>query len=297
MGKRSLIRWIVARAIRRRRSVGEYSQTELTDLEHLGQESKGGEEKGWVISALRVLADNVLTSPQYSGGQLEGLITTLSEVLLEGTVRGTPENFRSSIELLRRVVRTNYQRAAITPDFVDADLAHAIRTLSLLARQALGFPQQGITATCLAILSDHATATNPANSAISQALREIGTEAIARDQLALALEALTPLDIVVFASDDAPFDDELLYDFLGLLSALWKHGVSGEEKAGEYLADLVAKPGLDMDDLLWRTVYHHRRTNRFAVADRVIEMYRQWSLQRPDFNAVPASAGSVEPSG
>ena len=289
MGKKRIINELVDKAEKGSNGQVEYGEAELDNLILLGKESRGGEEKGWCIAGLDRLAQKALASKAYGGCQLESLVNALCAILLEGTMPSTPENFRSGTALLRRIVHAYYLGKS-HPDFADADLGHAIRALSLLGQEALHLQQQGTAPVCLGVLG---TCLDEANPAISQALREIGMQAIEQNQIAVAMESLGKLDEMLFSGDHLPAEREILYDLIGLLAKFWEHGESGKVVARRDIAELQDDPDVQMAALIDETILHHRSTGRFVAADQIKDMYAEWGQEQiaqpdPDESVLPA---------
>ena len=287
--KKRVINLSKKRLLKNHRAEVRFAEKELSDLRLLGQESRGSEERDWVIDALQMLAEYTLRSDAYDGTQLETLINTLLVILLEGNSRSTPENFRNAVHLLRTVI-SRYKRDDILSQ---ADLSHTIIALKDLAKEAISFPVAGVTKECLDSIEDICSIRSPSvdlilddnigtpNPRSSQAIREIGVVALMSGNNAIAMQALTQLQ---YMSEDAltllqnpkvSFRDalyEVIFDYIGLLAYFWMNSESGAEVATACLLDFSNTPGINLEDLLKRSIDHHKQVNRYETADYVREM-------------------------
>jgi hypothetical protein len=291
-GKQNMSKGLTRKLLKKHNPKARFTKSELSDLHLLGQESKGSEEKDWIIEALQKLTQHTVDSPHYDGTQLEALINVLRSILLDGNSPSTPENYHNAVHLLHTIVWKYIRISEDQPELVQADLGHAIITLKDFGKVAIGFPVAGVTKECLDILEDICGIPNSGideiqdddigmpNPRASQAIREIGVVALREESNAVAMQALTQLQ---YMSEDAlellsrNFDNrhalnEVLYDYIGLLAYFWVDGESGAEIATESLRELNDSPDIDLPEFLKDAVEHHKETNRYEIADFVRDM-------------------------
>lgn len=270
---RSLARYAL-RQVRRRK--GSFNNGLLGDLIILGQESTPGEEKSEVIQALERIVDGIIQLPDYEGNQLSELIHALADVVLEGAQPASIENLIQAMELLRKIKQAYYHRRH-EPAMCDVDLDAAYRLLSRLGCEAVRFPVDGAAMVCVDVIQNSELIANPS---ASQSMREIGIAAIEHNKILVATYALGYLDAVIFNSEALPEQREIVHDYLGLLAFFWGHGLSGRKSASLYLVSLGQVAGVSLTNLIHQAIQHHRAVNRFAIADKIAEMWREMKKEK-----------------
>ncbi len=262
----------LARGLRKKQS-RNIGINDLESLALLGTESRGGEEKDWVLKALQEVVQDVVRSPHYDGARFEYLVNLLIEIVIDGRFQSTFENYQQAIGILREIVHA-FTLVSQKPE-CDADLVSAIRALSILGQHAMNFPAAGISVGTLDILEDICSQLNPR---ASQAIREIGAHGLEKKNSTIAMKAVT---LLLFMAHDVLHQpeidltsnsaiNEVVFDYLGLLANFWVNGDSSQEVAGECYRELASIQGLSLKVAFETALEHHRTMNRFELADNLL---------------------------
>ncbi len=261
----AIIRKLRKRAAKGIARDGRPIEEELKGLIQLGRHSDLGRNKDLVLQALAELASATQTCKRYDGQQLEVLIKGLQDVLILGPLHlGSLENFHTTADLLAEIV-IPAARARHSED-----LKLAVQAISVLARTCLNFsnsflPMKYLEALELLHAGEHTAATW-----MSQALFEIGSEAIANEQTLVAMAALSKLDGL--AQRRPRLAGELAHDYLSLAAHFWKHGETGQRYAMRMLEGIAPAFTLDLPEALQAAQAHCAQTAKFATSDYLLEM-------------------------
>ena len=234
-------------------------------LVQLGRHSHSGRNKEIVLQTLAELAALVQKGKAYDGRQLETLIKGLEEVLILGPLNlGSLENFRSAAGLLSDIV-IPASRARHSED-----LKMAVQAISVLARTSMCFetsllPMKYLEALEFLYLGDHAAVT-----LMSQALFEIGSEAIEREQPLVAMAALSKLDGL--AQRQPRIEGELAHDYLSLIAHFWNHGETAQRYAAKILSSVQAGFTVELPEAIHAAQAQCAHTAKFKTADYLITM-------------------------
>lgn len=207
-------------------SLGRPVERALRTLMHLGIQSRAGQDKGLVIDALAELTRATQASDKYDGSQLEDVISGLEDLFTAGDHGGSAGNFMAAASLLLELIMDSSDRTH------SDDLKGAVRAVSVLGRLSLGHEQYHIQLKFLDALGWAGEATDPTWA--SQALLELGSDALAANSMLIAMTALDKLDTVV--GKHSPVSGDLAEDFIGLLAHFWVRHETGKVYAREYLA-------------------------------------------------------------
>ncbi len=287
--KRDIIDRLVQKTIRKVKTSGRLDNSILDALELLGMESDTGYERGLIISAMNRLSNAMVQRLDYSGSRLERLLEVLRNVLFGSDVLSSPDNFRSAVEVLRPIISTYYSKSKDNIWFSDADIDYSYLLLSEMGCQAIDFRVEGITSACI----DGLEGANIPNSSASNGLWQIGAAAIEKNRIGQAREALHFLDAIVNSETDLCEHDEIVYDYLALLSAFWGHSAAGRREVLPQLNDLyerdrpvenpiISEEEMPRERLLARLVreaiQHHTKVGRFTIADSIDDMWSNYII-------------------
>ena len=263
--REGIIRKLRQRAASGLATKGRLLEEELMHLVQLGRHSHSGRNKELVLQTLAELAALVQNGKAYDGRQLETLIKGLEEVLILGPLNlGSLENFRSAAGLLSDIV-IPASRARHSED-----LKMAVQAISVLARTSMCFetsllPMKYLEALEFLYLGDHAAVT-----LMSQALFEIGSEAIEREQPLVAMAALSKLDGL--AQRQPRIEGELAHDYLSLIAHFWNHGETALRYAAKILSSVQAGFTVELPEAIHAAQAHCAQTAKFKTADYLITM-------------------------
>ncbi len=261
----AVIRKLRKRAAKGLARWGRPIEEELMSLIQLGRHSHPGRNKELVLQALAELASAVQSCKRYDGRQLEVLIKGLEDVLILGHLHvGSIENFRTAADLLSEIV-IPAARARHSED-----LKLAVQAISVLARTALIFemshlPMKFLEALELLYIGDHA-----AGTWMSQALFEIGSQAVEEDQPLVAMAALSKLDGL--AQRQARIEGELAHDYLSLVAHVWKHGETARRYVTRMLKETSHGFTLALPEALQAAQAHCEQTAKFVTSDHLLEL-------------------------
>lgn len=263
--REGIIRKLRRRAASGLATKGRLLEEELMHLVQLGRHSHSGRNKELVLQTLAELAAVVQNGKAYDGRQLETLIKGLEDVLILGPLNlGSLENFRSAAGLLSDIV-IPASRARHSED-----LKMAVQAISVLARTSMCFqtsllPMKYLEALEFLYLGDHAAVT-----LMSQALFEIGSEAIEREQPLVAMAALSKLDGL--AQRQTRIEGELAHDYLSLIAHFWTHGETPQRYAAKILSSVQAGFTVELPEAIHAAQAHCAQTAKFKTADYLIAM-------------------------
>ncbi|ACY15840.1 hypothetical protein [Haliangium ochraceum] len=215
---------------------GRPLEAQLGVLVELGVQSHGGEDKNLVIAALDRLVADTQARAAYDGAQLEELVKGLEDILVSGPHTPSPANFKTGAELLERMVWESRDR----PE--SDDLKRAIQLAGILGRAALRYEQPHDQIKFLEILAFAGEGDDLGYATwVSQAVLEIGSEAIGKNRILVAMTALDKLESLVFAH--SPVRGELAHDFVGLVAHFHDQGGTCRDYGDQYLdASVFADP-------------------------------------------------------
>lgn len=266
LSREAVVSRITKRIIARLQSEKILDEDDISDLVFIGTASQPGDQKNISLKAISVITKTVLSLPNYEGCQMEGIINAIRSIVIEGKDIGTPENFYMAFDILRQIIDKYYKTIKIHPTLSDSDLAQTYKLLSEMGQVALGFPVDGVSFTSISTIGSYDTL----NPAASQRLSEIGAAATKKDRMGVAMNALHKLEFAINNSEK-PVEDEILYDYVGMLGAFWCHGESAQKQVKQNLDDL--KERANLRKLVSDSIHHHSRVSRFTVADHIRAMW------------------------
>jgi hypothetical protein len=256
------LRRAAARGIRAR---GRPVETELRTLVELGIQSQAGEDKGMVIKALARLVVETQSRAGYDGAQLEDVITGIEDVFVSGAHFGSPDNFLAAADLLLGLVLESRDR----PD--SDDLKAAVQAVSLLGRASLRHEQSHIQIKFIEALAFAGDGDDIGYATwASQALFEIGSQAIESDLSLVTMTALSKMEMLVL--QHRPVQGELAWDFIGLLAHCWARRETGRDYSRQFLdqaADLFEDP---LPEVIRKAREACMQTARFRTSDHLARM-------------------------
>ncbi|WP_428267796.1 hypothetical protein [Haliangium sp.] len=234
--RKSVVRRLRRAAARGIESRGRPVEEELMALVELGVQSRPGEDKTLVIDALDALVGETQARPGYDGAQLEELVKGLEDVLVGGAHTGSPGNFKAGADLLERLVWEASGRSD------SDDLKMSVQLAGILGRAALRYEQPHDQIKFLEILAFAGEGEDTGYSTwASQALFEIGSEAIESGRILVAMTALSKLESLVFTY--SPVSGELANDYIGLVAHFHARGPTGRDYSREFVdPELFAAP-------------------------------------------------------
>jgi hypothetical protein len=207
---------------------GRPLEEDLCTLVELGVQSRGGEDKNLVIAALDELVTSTQALDGYDGAQLEELIKGLEDVLVAGPYKASAANFKAGAELLERLVWES--RDADDSD----DLKMAVQLAAILAREAMRYEQPHDQIKFVEVLAFAGEGRNIGYAQwASQALLEVGSQAIESGRMLVAMTALSKLENLVLANP--PVEGELAFDFVGLIAHFHAQELTGRDYGKPYL--------------------------------------------------------------
>jgi hypothetical protein len=208
----------------------------LSTLIELGVQSRGGEDKNLVIEALQELVTDTQAREGYDGAQLEELIKGLEDVLVAGPYKASAVNFKAGAELLERLVWES--RDADDSD----DLKMAVQLAGILCREAMRYEQPHDQIKFVEILAFAGEGRDIGYATwASQALLDLGSQAIESGRTLVAMTALSKLESLVLTY--SPIKDELAFDFIGLIAHFHAQRETGRDYGKQFLdAALFAEP-------------------------------------------------------
>lgn len=215
---------------------GRPLEEDLCTLVELGMQSRGGEDKNLVIAALDELVTSTQALDSYDGAQLEELIKGLEDVLVGGPYKASAANFKAGAELLERLVWES--RDADDSD----DLKMAVQLAAILGRDAMRYEQPHDQIKFVEILAFAGEGRDIGYACwASQALLEVGSQAIESGRTLVAMTALSKLENLVLAH--SPVEGELAFDFVGLIAHFHAQELTGRDYGKPYLdASLFRDP-------------------------------------------------------
>jgi hypothetical protein len=215
---------------------GRPLEEDLRTLIELGVQSRGGEDKNLVLEALQALVTDTQACEGYDGAQLEELIKGLEDVLVAGPYKASAANFKAGAELLERLVWES--RDADDSD----DLKMAVQLAGILCREAMRYEQPHDQIKFVEILAFAGEGRHIGYATwASQALLDLGSQAIESGRTLVAMTALSKLESLVLAH--SPVQGELACDFIGLLAHFYAQRETGRDYGKQFLdAALFAEP-------------------------------------------------------
>jgi hypothetical protein len=267
----AVVRQLEREVGRRIAAQGRLVEESLHDLIELGKQSEMGREKQLVLEALLDLADAVCSHPGYEGDRLEELVLGLVDILPPTTRRGSLPNFAAATQVLRTIV-TSFDPGR-RESMKQVDLIHAIRALSTLGRASLALGTDSAPLSIVQTLGS--IRAERADTLVSQALFEIGVEAIRSGSVLVAMACLS--DLITLVESRSPASGELAADTLGLLAHFWSDGETGHEYARVRLDRIRDDLEEEVPAALAAAAEHCARTTQFRTADLLRTMQRDLS--------------------
>lgn len=215
---------------------GRPHEEHLNTLVGLGVQSRGGEDKNLVIAALHRLVTETQALESYDGAQLEELIKGLEDVLSSGPYKASSANYKAGAELLEHLVWESRERKE------SDDFKMALQLAGILGREALRYEQPHDQIKFLEILAFAGEGSHIGYAAwASQALLDLGSQAIESGRTLVAMTALSKLESLVLAH--SPVRGELAFDFVGLIAHFYAQRETGRDYGKQFLdASLFAEP-------------------------------------------------------
>jgi hypothetical protein len=265
--KQNIIQHLKEKVINCVRTRGSLSEEDLNAITFLGMESQAGDEKFWSIQALGEITLAITQRADDHRRQIELPLESLRKVLFSGKQKGSPENFNFTVDVLKPVIQAYYRKGESTSSFPHPDLNLVYQFLTQVALEAVNFPSEEVVLACIAAMKAPSTKKIPT----SRWLREVGTTAVLRDKIASALEVLHTLEAAL-ENVDEPIS-EILFDYIGLLSAFWQHGESAQKMVKGLLDTLKNKPAVQVRKLIGQSIQHYSHAAEFSTADRIRSMW------------------------
>ncbi|MCG8419659.1 MAG: hypothetical protein MJE77_17135 [Proteobacteria bacterium] len=220
---------------------GRPAEPVLRSLIELGVQSPAGRDKSLVLGALIRLTSATQERDSYDGAQLESVIDGLEEIFTASPHYGSAENFVDSADLLLDLLLASQNRPH------SDDLKKAIQVASLLGRASLRHEQSHIQVKFLDALAFAGDGDNIGYTTwASQAIFEIGSEALEHNSTLVAMSALSRMETLVMRH--GPVRGGLALDFVGLLAHFWARKQTGRDyarhfldHAGEFFEDPLAE--------------------------------------------------------
>jgi hypothetical protein len=264
----AVVKLLEREALREVEGRGRVGEDTLHDLVEYGRQCEPGRGRDWVLETLRAVAARVIADDRYTGDRLEDLISGVVEIVTSGSAPANARHLATAATVLRDTMRALDRARDET--FKQADTLHAIHAVSRLGPSALGVESEASALRLVQALGLTGTRHPTTSVAASQALYELGIEAIARDEVLIAISALGHLTTLVEAQ--APAEGEIVADTLGLLAHFHTDGATGRDFASERLARLAPSLRAELLPALDATVQHCAHRTLFRTADRVRRM-------------------------
>jgi hypothetical protein len=265
--KQNIIQHLKEKIVSDVRTRGSLREEDLNAITFLGMESQAGDEKFWSIQALGEIALAIAQRADDHGRQIELPLESIRKVLFSGKQKGSPENFNSAVDVLKPVIHAYYRKGESTSSFPHPDLNQVYQFLTQVALEAVNFQSEEVVLACIAVMKSSSTKKMPT----SRWLREVGTTAVLRDKIASALEVLHTLETALENGDEPASD--ILFDYIGLLSAFWQHGESAQKMVKGLLDTLKNKPTVQIRKLIGQSIQYHSHAAQFSTADRIRSMW------------------------
>lgn len=242
---------------------GRPLEAELGAMVELGVQSRGGEDKTLIIEALDMLVADTQARPGYDGAQLEELIKGLEDVLVSGPYLASPNNFKAGADLLERLVWESRECAE------SDDLKMAVQLAGILGRAALRYEQPHIQIKYIEILAFAGEGDDIGYATwSSQALLELGSQAIENRRTLVAMTALSKLESLVLAH--SPVHGELAFDYIGLLAHFHARQETGRDYCKRFLdPELFAEP---LPEVIRQARAACIEGSRFRTGDYLVRM-------------------------
>lgn len=244
----------------------------LNDLIELGQHSRGGQDKEYVLKALRLLVDKTTASGKYSGDSLEGVALGLVKVIATDPYVGSSENYEQASEILLEIVKANpgNDGGAHTPD-----VHHCAEVLGALGKSSLRELEKHLSGDRVAIGFVQALGRTARKQAVyvnlvSESLREIGIEAVDKDKMLVAMRVFNELTALLAQDNHA--HPELEHDTISLMAHFWECGTTTQEFVRMRLDKLLSDLNGTVPQIMHAAHSHAARTGHFVTADRITEM-------------------------
>ncbi len=231
----------------------------IAALVELGQQSNPGEDKGLVIDALAHLVAETQDREGYDGSQLEHVLSGIEEVFLAGAHNPSSDNFRAGAELLLRLVLDSSDRP------LRDDLKGAVQLASILGRASLRYEQPHIQLKFIEALAGAGGGAVGHATVASQALFEVGSQAIEEGRALVAMAALSKLELLV--GEHQPVRGELAHDYIALLAHVWVRGLTGRDYAIRFLSDAAEMFAEPLEQVIIEARMACLHTARFRSGD------------------------------
>ena len=251
---------------------GSLREDTLHDLIELGKYSPPGRDKEMVLQTLLNLTNRVCERESYDGDRLADVATGVLDVVLTTPIAGTNQNLGTAAEILKRILRA-FDSHATLDVMVQVDLLHTMRAMSHLGRAAVDI--DSVAMALIQALGATGSRHPRTTVAASQALFEIGTRAVERSAMLVAMSSAELLTFMVESQRESipgPVEGEVVADTLGLLAHFWTSGETGRDYATARLERVRDAMGISLSDALQKTTRHCAETTEFATADLVRQM-------------------------
>jgi len=251
---------------------GRLAEPDLKELVQLGVQSQPGQDKALVLKALARLAESVQANAKYDGARLEDLILGLEEILGAGPQIASPMNFQFAADLLSNLIMSACKKKSAD------DLKLAIQTVSMSGRLSLHHEPSHIQNKFVEALTLANNGQPEGSMWVSQALFEIGSEAVERHQMLVAMAALSKNESLLLRQ--SPTNGELARDFISLLAHFWAQGEAAKNYATPYLKDAPSYFSQPLPEVIKAAQKHCEKTARFKTSGHLSQMLDGIKLAR-----------------
>lgn len=244
----------------------------LNDMIELGEHSGGGQDKEYVLNAIQLLVQNVITGGKYRGDSLETVVQGLVKVIATDPLVGSSENYVQATDILLDVVKgnPNADGTSHTPD-----VHHCAEVLGALGKAALRELEKHLSGDKVAIgfvdaLGRTARRQVVYVNLVAESLREIGIEAVDKERMLVAMRVLNELTALLASYGRT--HPEVQYDTVSLMAHFWDRGNATEQFIEMRLAKIMPDVNVDKPKLLKNAFLHSAHTGNFVTADKIRKM-------------------------
>ena len=244
----------------------------LNDMIELGEHSRGGQDKEYVLDALQTLVNNIVTGGKYRGDSLEAVMQGLVKVIATDPYVGSSENFSQATDILLDIVKANPNTdgTSHTPD-----VHHCAEVLGALGKAALRELGKHLYGDKVAIGFVDALGRTARRQAVylnlvTESLREIGIEAVDKERMLVAMRVLNELTALLASYGKT--HRELQFDTVSLMAHFWEQGSATRQFIDMRLTKIMPDVNVDMPKLLRNAYIHSAHTGNFVTADKIQKM-------------------------
>lgn len=243
---------------------GNLPEDLLADMVSLGESNNPGQEKSLVLEALHGITTSVLQSGDYSGRELESLLTRVCDVAINGRRPGNDANFTLTIRLLAGVLRRC--RELKIPDSVDATLSRRSLGDVFDAVIELGYDARAMTV--LQLVSD-----------AREILFRSGLQSFRSGRFRIAEAALNKLESLTLCNlTSAP---QKTNNLVGLQAHFWERGGASRRRVEEFWRLFGAEFPDSLESYVRDAVPFHAKLQNYDTADTLAEWLLEASSDPP----------------